>query len=963
LDEQSPPRAGAERFLRYGLLAFLVLLAPAVSFNTPDPSIDIKWLIISWAAIGLTVGWVVVSWLDKTPVRLPTLFPGQLAALLIVLSLALIPSEFPWHGVPWVVRLVLLAAVYFVATQVLREEAHVRTVMLWMVGVMLFTTFYAFLQAANLDPLGWDRTSDVYQDSPSTFGHPNFAAHALLFVIVFALYLASVGKAWAIFPAVAFVIYLSETGQRAGWLALAGAAAIVVLGWIVGRVVRGPFRAAVVTLAVTVALGLAGLFSYMAFNQVRSGSVLPLDSSLILRYQSFVSAGDMFFERPLYGHGPGNYGIKNPAYWTPYEQEWFAQERRMNRYVHNDLIEFGIEGGMVAAGFYLSLLLTGILGGLLLAYHSQGSRRRLGFALAAVFTAFGIDGLFGFNLRVPVSAAFFFVTMAMLDGLWSRPRLLRERYGGALRWGLAALVVVAGFQESRLFSGRYDMQRGLQAQAQGNLELADERLRRAARKAPYDWRVPRQRGLQAMAQGEFEDAAGHFERVLEINPYEILANLPLAQSRMFRAQRMLQENPENAGDAVALLDIASVDVGQLIAYCPMDPSAHEVLGRIATISGSIASQNAGFDEAATRQYWETAAKHFAQAIEYQPEPEGALFLMLAQVRLSLDDVTGAERVLSDAIQRQPGDMARWNALLDLATEEQRYDQARNIFLGQIDVLRKEDPIDPDALATANMLMANLQENGYRNLGEAQRGFVEAASLRPDRLDVWSNFANFALRHNRLDVFRTTLLRAQSTAEDTGLALPETAQAVALQLIGGPDALQRATEVMLAVVRSQRDRPERMSADDAYDWAVRMLEQAAERGLEQTLCIPRFNLALCRNALNDYEAAEAGLQSVESCLPAELEPLYAVHYADALVGLGRTTQALLELEQALADHDGDLELRWAYARTLGRIGLYERSYEEYQRLLNEPDIETLGRRMIEDEMEQVRDMLPVEEEEL
>jgi tetratricopeptide (TPR) repeat protein/O-antigen ligase len=956
LDTQ-PPYALAERLLRAGLIAFILLVVPAVYLATDGPATDIKWLLVAWAAGILAIGWLVAVWRYGMPLKVPVLFAPLILGLLTVLCIALVPSEFRLLGIQVISRYVLLAALYFICSQVVYTEAHIRLVMGWTCAAMMFAAGYAFLQAAGLDPLPWDRKTDIYQNLPSTFGHPNFAAHALMFVIVYAAYLAATGSRWGVVFGAAFLVYLSATGQRAGWIALAGAVVLAVVAWLLSRSTRRAEVSAAMTVGATGILGVTGLGAYMTMNYLRSGNLFPLDHSLLLRYQSYVGAGDMFFERPLLGHGPGVYGIKNPLYWTPFEQEWFAQERLMNMQVHNDLIEFGIDGGMLAAGCYLGLLVTGVFAALLLAFRSKGRIKGLGIAFAAVFAAFAIDGLFGFNLRVPVSAAFFFIAMGMLEGLWRTERGAPEpapRRADAFRWLFAGLVLVCAFFESRVFSSEYDLQQGINLKST-QPEQARELIESAYRKAPWNWRTQRQLGHLALDQGELSEALHHFERVFEINPYNLLTRLPLAQTRMLRAQQQLSINAGSPDEALAELARGTAALETLLEMCPMDPRAHELIGRIEMASGVLAARQPGATSAEKAlRYWRKAEHHLAQAVQYEVDGPDENYRMLAEVRISLGDIMGAEKALSESVRRDPHNLSAWPPFLLFAAAQNRFDQARNAMLAQISLLKEESPVDTNALATAYLIMANMQENGYQNVAETQAAFEGAAALRPERLEIWTNYARFAREKGQLAALEAALLQADAAAaSNEDIKLPEAVLAVNLYLKEGAPSLLRASEVMLSVVRSSGERPHGLSPTEAHGWAVALLEDKSREGNPDELCRVWFNLALSRNALADYTAAREWLERADTCLPADLRGVLAVHWADTLVGLGEATAAMQRLEQAIGAEPANLELRWAYARTLARIGLSDRARVEYEKLLAEPDIESIGRDMLLSELEQLQ----------
>jgi len=393
-----------------GVLAVLLVLA--MFPYSEDPTGDIKYLIASWGSALLLAAWVYGVARLGWPIRRPAIFLEVLLLFLALHVLASILSSFRMNSFAELGKLWYWLALYLVASQVYNDERQIRRLMLVVCGAVAVASLYGLIiQKFGFDKFPWsDVTGDVYTNLPATFGNPNFAAHTLILAIIMAVYLATEWRmAWCLGFAALFLVHLRFTGQRAGWIALLAALLLLVVHALVRRRVKRPVRSAVIALLVTGALGVLGIAGAMGVSKAATGSAYPLDLSLLIRYKSYASAAAMILRHPVLGWGTGNYRIEYPPFWTPYEQRWFGEEMRLNAHVHNDLLEFAADAGLPAAGLYLVFLVLGIGYGLhMAATLKEPLKRRLGLAFAALFMAFLVDGQFGFNVQVPVSAAILF---------------------------------------------------------------------------------------------------------------------------------------------------------------------------------------------------------------------------------------------------------------------------------------------------------------------------------------------------------------------------------------------------------------------------------------------------------------------------------------------------------------------------------------------------------------------------
>ncbi len=962
-EDNAPERT--ERHFRVAMAIFLVALVLAMYFGTADPTGDFKRLLTQCAAFAFATWWALAVWWNKHPVRRPALFLELLAAFLLLYAVGTAHSEFRCFGLIELGGFFALFILYFIASQVYRTAAQVMRLMLVLCIAVALASLYGFLQKAGLDPLPWaDRSSDVYTNLPATFGNPNFAAHVLVLALPMACFLVVSGlagirgggrAAWltplfALLCLAIFSAHLYYTGQRAGVIALAAAFLLLSAAWLIGRRFRNPVLGAACSLLLVAALGVGGLGAGMAVSKWRTGVALPLDSSLLVRYQSYVSAANMLFDRPILGHGPGAYAITYSNYWTPFEKDWFAQELRVNNHVHNDLIEVGIDAGLPAAGAYLGLLLLGAGYSLLMAFTAVAPlRRRLGYALAAAFIAFLVDGLFGFNLRVPVSAAMLFLLLGVLEG-WSSPESTRRPLR-RLPWGMALVAFLFALLGARVFGAQYYLQQGSRAQLLKDYNRAAECFERGARMTPWDWQFPRRLGLVCMAQGDPKSALEHFTDSLALNPNYLMTRLPLAHAKMQLAQRELAADPATPERALKTLDDAAEQLRQFLEVCPNFTDAHELLGRIASMSAVFVAREGSPESIARAEaYWRTAEAHLLQATRHAVTKESEQYRMLAKVRIALNETDAAEQALSQAAQADPKDVETWPLLLEFANKHKRFDGARNTLYAQIQRLKETSPPEPTALGTLYLCLANVLENGYADGAGVAKAFQGAWESIPERPELWTNLARYAFEKDQADLLKVAVAQSCGKAEAGGAHPPAYVAAVNTVLQGGPTALESATTVVLSHVRAHRP-GQGLTAAQQYGWAARMLLDAVKAAPSDTpgVCTACMNLGIIEAGCDDVTAADLLFSRARECVDAAHEPFLAIHWADTLVRLNRAGEALTLLLDAKSKHADNLDVRWALARTLVKESRRAEARSEYESLLQEKDMTAEGKAMLEKEL--------------
>lgn len=932
-------------YLRGFIAVTVIVVVLAMYPFTPQPTYDIKRLVVQIGAFLMVAGWAG---------SLGASGPGRMSivrilwiALLALNAAAVAFSDYPAYSLGAFTWLLTLFLIYFVASRAYTTpEASDRLAVVACLAVAL-STAYAACQFFGWDPFPWNPeyyTQEVYRRLPGTFGNPNVAGHTLVLALILSVYLAlEKRRRLFLILTAAFAAHSYVTGHRAGLLALAAAAAAVGLAEVLRRKVASPRRALA---GFAVALAVPALLVVALAGAGFLRGILPLDSSLLLRYNSFYGAAQMILDRPLLGFGPGTFVIENTPYWTDLEQEHFARERRLNDHPHSEPLDMAVGAGLASGALYLALLATPLILAAGIAFRTDDARTRRGaLAFVAFFTAFLVDGAFGFNLRSPVSGLLMALFLGAFDGMYLRPTEPAPVSAPAEtpRWVPVATLLVLAFVGLtwgvRTFAAQIYMQRGAAALHWKAYDLALEELARGAALAPWDWMFDARRGQALLAKGELDDARDYFRAALDRNPYHLPSLVQAARVSLAQAA---------SGDAAALSE-SEAYAAEALRLCPGLAQAHAHAGRLALLRAMRLPVGPQVAPERAKEI-DSARKSFRRALAEGAENRSELHALLAQAALMKGEVDEGESQLARAVESDPTNDAAWDAFATFAEQTRRFDVlraslertvARPAGSGERDIARR---------AALYALLARVEAQTGRT-DRAVEWFRRAARTEPDRADTWSRFWAYARKNGQEDAFRETVRQVLDDRRRNAPAPPETLRAAQAVWRGTPQDLERAA-VILADASKKYEGPdtrERLAAD--LGWAVELGWTEARQAPYADKLTPRalwhWGLVLYRMGALE-EAVRAFTRAEEAgALPAE-RIACAQGKAQALEELGRFDAAEAVLTRALAEAPDNADLRFARVRVLAKSGERARARRECADLLKAPDLDPGLRQAIEEQ---------------
>lgn len=932
---------------------FLTALILAVFPYTRESMIHIKLLLLQWFSVAAFFLLLIGTRLRREPLRAPAGFFGILTGFVLLQFVSVVVSSNHTYAFSNFIQLAALFLLYVVVSYAYRTPRQVWRLFSVVCFAMALASLYGFVQFLGLDPITWSKFA---RQGASTFGNPNLAAHALLPAILFACGLAAAkGSRWAFVFVGMFLLHLTIVQTRAAWLGLLLAGVLCAALLVARRRRCTPERAVLFGFSLTAVAAAAGLACILWFSYQRTGSPFPYDSSLASRYHSCYGACRMIDEKPVLGRGPGGYLLDNSPFWTDFEGTRYATRQILDNHVHNEPLEFAVDGGLVSGILYLSLLALGAAtAARWAASREDAERARLGFVLAALFTGFAVDGLFGFNAHVPVSAAFLFTAFGILSGLSPRSEPAARAAARAtpkLAWRVAVLVVVCVIPAgaTRSFLSRYYEMRGYTAVKWHAPDEAVENYARAVELAPYDWYLYCAAATASMMLGKPEDAVTRLTKGIALNPHDPASLLAMAQAKF-----NLASGTENPAEKAALRGEVNEYVARAAAICPQLPEVDDLLGRSAVIEAWELARAASADTAPGQSQllaaWQEAQSRLSAAIRPGAMDIGTLYHLLAEAQTGLGRFDEAEEAYARAIRINPDDQERWERFLSFAESHGRYQAFLDVIDWRLAQLGAAEVRNVEAYTKACLLKGAALEEGFTDHWGAVNLCRDAAMAQPLRYELWQQFYDLAQAPREKDLFRSALLTAVGALDAAASPLPPEFAAAAAIVRGGPNGIDEARGFLSESVKRHETgetagapAPELRWLADITIENARAAKLSPEQQGKELLAAGQF---LC--SIGEYAKGETTLAEALPHLGHQEQTLCTRLRAQALIELGEKQKAIDTLREALHSAPDDLSLLHALARTLAAAGNLDAARFQYQVVLGSPQLTQEARSLIEGE---------------
>jgi O-antigen ligase len=366
--------------------------------------------------------------------------PGGLIMLLFWLySLALIPiSVLQYEAKISALCFGGYLAVYWASANILSRFPYRKAVWGTVFILMVIIALYSVVQHKTAPNIifGAERYTTYWEGERlgGTYQCPNHIAHLfqmwLPFCLVF-LFIPQFGWFWRICFAYAlplFLLLIYQTQSRAGLLGTVAALGTTVLFMIL-RKSRRAFMIALLVAPLLFAGMLGGLWAGSSMFRTRMQPVVKVFTfafagdwdrvvSIDFRPQTWADTVEMIKDRPVFGAGPGNYGLVYEDYRTR-----FTGVRIETVHPHNEYLELIAEYGAVGGVLVLCALISVFVQLIRFIRTSPRPYHALpAVALLGAFAGTAVHGFFDFELHIFPNA----MMLALLAGCAVAP-VVRQR--------------------------------------------------------------------------------------------------------------------------------------------------------------------------------------------------------------------------------------------------------------------------------------------------------------------------------------------------------------------------------------------------------------------------------------------------------------------------------------------------------------------------------------------------------
>ncbi|WP_158222841.1 O-antigen ligase family protein [Rhodopirellula sp. MGV] len=243
---------------------------------------------------------------------------------------------------------------------------------------------------------------------------------AIAMASVSALFVKADRQARAVYAALGVILFLGcyATLTRSCWLGIVGA--VVAVGFVFSpRWMRVMGIASVALLAVAMSMGLKE--QIMSFKRDKALSAEDAAKSVELRPLLAAVAWEMFKDKPLTGHGYGQYLQRHTSYHSIRELGLPLEMARPYSH-HNAFLAFLVDSGLIGLGLYLAILgMTAVYGWQLA--HNGGlplEARQLGLFSLATLAAYLPNAMFHNMTIIPMVQIFLLTTSGLVITVYQR---------------------------------------------------------------------------------------------------------------------------------------------------------------------------------------------------------------------------------------------------------------------------------------------------------------------------------------------------------------------------------------------------------------------------------------------------------------------------------------------------------------------------------------------------------------
>ncbi|MGC8737538.1 MAG: tetratricopeptide repeat protein [Candidatus Hydrogenedens sp.] len=935
------------------LLAVVLSLSPF----TGDPAAPIKYLIISVFVMLLSAITLGITGLGNFQPQFKMSLIFVLSGFLLFLLLSTLFARNKGFAISELSIWIMLCGIALFVHILVTNEKEIRWILTWVMVAIALSSVYGFFQRWGIDPFPWStKNVEEYRGLPSSYANPNFAGHALLFAVITGIgFLVTLFNEFKnikkegiskslilvllklLLFSICFIltfIHLYLTKMRSARIALAVAITFFVFYLCIGKKWRTKTILTLGGVLVSFAVVSIIIIFVLLARGYPEGS-LPLDNSLNLRLNGYSGAVQMIKNRPILGYGPGNYRFENIPYWTRYEKLWFTLAKKRNFHVHSDPLEAMTDAGIPGGLFYFGLILLGFIGGLSFIKKDQPFHEQiLGITIASVFLAFAMDACFGFNMRVPVSSALFFLYLGLSQANVNDVtiNIKKVKWLLGIAFCISILLVIlqsryyyADVQLQKARGGMYWAQIFANQQKFNSRELALERaLQNAETGNQIKYFDPRFFEITAriyMAQNNFEKALENFDKAICYDSYNPELWTSSAQCYLNWIHHSQIEKKPLSQSIEKILDEAEKSLANAIKYCDLYPDAYEGMARTLFFQTAYLK----LPEEKKQELMQDVIRYGEKAFETGLQNSQSLLQILIQAHLAIKDYDGCAKVIQRALSIEPGNIELWSRYATVMKQKGYPDEYLSFLEKNYAKFKKDAKTMAPTLSQLALMIHQEILRKTNDTRKASEIILETLKLNPGDLTTWGTVIQTVPREQRLENIRKLMNYFKNTPDIPDLVQKMNKQKEQI------DWLEISRNVINKIEQDEKNKVPYKTIVLKYVWIADVVFHENTTSENENKGEIYANLATIYQKLRFEDLALVcfPFASKSTSKSTQLKVMYT--WADILYRKNRYKEAEEKLQQALQIDPNNTQTRVLLVKTLLQLKKIPEARFEYQSL--------------------------------
>jgi O-antigen ligase/Flp pilus assembly protein TadD len=463
-------------------------------------------------------------------------------AFIIACTISLLSSIDIYIRVYSLFSIILLAGLYVLVSDVIKEREQIRKIMISLIFVSGFISIYGIAQYLGIDLLNLKVIGSGYISGP--FENRNVLASFLVFTMpVSAGFLfEEVSKKLKIMiglMAIITLIALIYTRTRGAWVGFIGAMTFFAGAKLMAergmkKIFKSLFskKSLIIISLMIICLGLLIRYDYRksgSFTKKFLSIVDLKDPATRHRFVMWRTGIDIIKEHPLLGTGMGTFKKIHPKYQSRYlRTKKYGRFEGLSRFVHNDYLEITANTGILGLGTFLWLIVTLYWTGLKRVKQVSESKYspNLLIIVLSSLTAVLIHSFFHYSFYLPTTGMLFWLWLGLLNTNGSKLEKTKENiHPSIIRQSVIVLITIFLLVwATKPFMASLSFDRAGYYRRSGDYDKAIVMYKKSIMLSPGDDKAHNNLGNVYRDIGLYREALKEYERALKINPYLVEAH-------------------------------------------------------------------------------------------------------------------------------------------------------------------------------------------------------------------------------------------------------------------------------------------------------------------------------------------------------------------------------------------------------------------------------------------------------